>query len=87
MQTTVTNPVWRPWRTYRAPILAAVGRVDEARALMVDEIKVARHWGAPSVLGRTLRVTGELGGPGSEEMLREYDMTGLVPDREASRPG
>ena len=23
MQTVVTNPVWRPWRTYRAPILAA----------------------------------------------------------------
>jgi DNA-binding SARP family transcriptional activator/tetratricopeptide (TPR) repeat protein len=71
MQTTVTNPVWRPWRTYRAPILAAVGRVDEARELMVDEIAAARHWGAPSVLGRTLRVAGELGGPGSEEMLRE----------------
>jgi len=71
MQTTVTNPVWRPWRTYRAPILAAVGRVDEARALMVDEVQAARDWGAPSVLGRTLRVAGELGGPGSEEMLRE----------------
>ena len=31
MQTTVVNPVWRPWRTYRAPVLAALGRVDEAR--------------------------------------------------------
>jgi DNA-binding CsgD family transcriptional regulator len=67
----VTNPVWRPWRTYRAPILAAVGRVDEARELMAEEVRLARQWGAPSVLGRTLRVAGELGGPGSEEMLRE----------------
>ncbi|HEX7187375.1 MAG TPA: BTAD domain-containing putative transcriptional regulator [Actinomycetes bacterium] len=71
MQTWVTNPVWRPWRTYRAPILAAVGRVDEARELMAEEVRLARQWGAPSVLGRTLRVAGELGGPGSEEMVRE----------------
>ena len=71
MQTSVTNPVWRPWRTYRAPILAAVGRIDEARELMVEEVRMARQWGAGSVLGRTLRVAGELGGPGSEEMLRE----------------
>jgi tetratricopeptide (TPR) repeat protein/DNA-binding CsgD family transcriptional regulator len=71
MQTSVTNPVWRPWRTYRAPILAAVGRVDEARELMVEEVRMARQWGAGSVLGRTLRVAGELGGPGAEDMLRE----------------
>ncbi len=71
MQTSVTNPVWRPWRTYRAPILASVGRIDEARELMVEEVRMARQWGAGSVLGRTLRVAGELGGPGSEEMLRE----------------
>jgi DNA-binding SARP family transcriptional activator/DNA-binding CsgD family transcriptional regulator len=71
MQTAVVNPVWRPWRTYRAPVLAALGRADEARALMVEEVALARHWGAPSVLGRTLRVAGELGGPGSAEMLRE----------------
>jgi DNA-binding CsgD family transcriptional regulator len=38
---------------------------------MAEEVALARHWGAPSVLGRTLRVAGELGGPGSAEMLRE----------------
>jgi DNA-binding NarL/FixJ family response regulator len=38
---------------------------------MAEEVRLARQWGAPSVLGRTLRVAGELGGPGSEEMLRE----------------
>ena len=71
MQTAVVNPVWRPWRTYRAPVLAALGRADEARALMAEEVALARHWGAPSVLGRTLRVAGEVGGQGSAEMLRE----------------
>ncbi len=75
LQTAVVNPVWRPWRTYQAPVLAALGRDDEARALMAEEVALARHWGAPSVLGRTLRVAGELGGPGSTEMLREaYDL-------------
>ena len=71
LQTIVLNPVWRPWRTYRAPVLAALGRADEARALMAEEVALARPWGAPSILGRTLRVAGELGGEGSVEMLRE----------------
>jgi DNA-binding CsgD family transcriptional regulator len=71
MQESVVNPVWRPWRTYRAPVLAALGRVEEARDLMAEEVRLARHWGAPSVLGRTLRCAGELGGEGSTELLRE----------------
>jgi tetratricopeptide (TPR) repeat protein len=71
LMTVVTNPVWRPWRTYRAPILHRLGRTDEARELMTEEVRLARQWGAPSVLGRTLRVAGELGGPGAAEMLRE----------------
>jgi DNA-binding CsgD family transcriptional regulator len=75
LQTMVVNPVWRPWRTYQAPVLAALGRHDEARELMVEEVRLAREWGAPSVLGRTLRVAGDLGGPGAEAMLREaYDL-------------
>jgi DNA-binding SARP family transcriptional activator/DNA-binding CsgD family transcriptional regulator len=71
MQTTVVNPVWRPWRTYRAPVLAALGRLEEARVLMAEEVTLARHWGAPSVLGRTLRCAGELAGEDAEPMLRE----------------
>jgi DNA-binding CsgD family transcriptional regulator len=72
MQTTVINPVWRPWRTYRAPVLAALGRVEEARALMAEEVTLARHWGAPSVLGRTLRCAGEVAADDdAEPMLRE----------------
>jgi DNA-binding CsgD family transcriptional regulator len=67
----VVNPVWRPWRSYRAGALAGLGRIDEARALMAEEVELARAWGAASVLGRTLRTAGELGGEGSEAMLRE----------------
>jgi DNA-binding CsgD family transcriptional regulator len=71
MQTSVVNPVWRPWRTYRAGVLHCLGRVEEARRLMAEEVDLARAWGAASVLGRTLRCAGELGGEGAEEMLRE----------------
>ena len=67
----VENPVWKPWRSYRAPVLAALGRADEARALMAEEIALARRWSSTSILGRTLRCAGELGGPGSEQLLRE----------------
>ena len=70
-QRMVRNPIWRPWRTYRAPVLAALGRADEARELMAEEVELSRTWGAPSLLGRSLRVAGELGGEGSVEMLRE----------------
>ena len=71
MQSSVRNPVWRPWRSYRSGVLAALGRHDQARELMAEEVELARAWGAASVLGRTLRSAGELGGPGAVEMLRE----------------
>jgi DNA-binding CsgD family transcriptional regulator len=71
MQTSVVNPVWRPWRTYRAGVLQGLGRLEEARRLMAEEVDLARAWGAASVLGRTLRCAGELGGQGAEAMLRE----------------
>jgi hypothetical protein len=38
---------------------------------MSEEIALARAWGAASILGRTLRVAGELGGPDAEALLRE----------------
>ena len=68
----VVNPVWRPWRTYRAPVLAALGRVDEARALMAEEVRAGPALGRPvSVLGRTLRVRRRARRPGVAAMLRE----------------
>jgi DNA-binding CsgD family transcriptional regulator len=52
-------------------VLQCLGRLDEARSLMAEEVALARDWGAPSVLGRTLRCAGELGGDDAEAMLRE----------------
>ena len=55
-----TNPSVIPWRTMKALALDRLGRTEEAVALAEEELGPARHWGAPSALGRTLRVLGTL---------------------------
>ncbi|MTD45083.1 hypothetical protein GKE82_12470 [Conexibacter sp. W3-3-2] len=65
----LTNPAWNPWRSMRAEALAQLGRTDEARALVEEELPIARAWGAPSTVGRTLRQLGEL--RRDEGLLRE----------------
>jgi DNA-binding CsgD family transcriptional regulator len=68
---TVRNPAWRPWRTLRAEVLAHLGRPAEARELVDEELDLARQWGTPRVIGRTLRVRGVLRGAGGAADLRE----------------
>ena len=57
---TVANPMWDPWRSYHAVALAGAGRLDEAVGLVTEEVALARTWGAPSLLGETLRRLGTL---------------------------
>jgi tetratricopeptide (TPR) repeat protein len=54
------NPAWAPWRSLKAQALALLGRRDEAIALAREELEPARAWGAPTGLGRSLRMLGEL---------------------------
>ncbi len=54
------NPAWAPWRGLKAQALAATGRKDEALALADEEVALLRRWGAPSALGVSLRIRGEL---------------------------
>jgi DNA-binding NarL/FixJ family response regulator len=58
----VVNPAFHPWRRVRAGALAGLGRLDEAVALVEEEVTLLRRWGAPSALGLSLtdlgRVTG-----------------------------
>ena len=56
----VQNPMWAPWRSYRAVALAGLGQLDEAVDLVREEVRLARTWGAPSLLGETLRRLGTL---------------------------
>jgi DNA-binding SARP family transcriptional activator/tetratricopeptide (TPR) repeat protein len=58
--TCVRNPVWRPWRSLRAHPTAGLGRREEAAALVEEELDLMRVWGAPSSIGRTLRMLAEL---------------------------
>ena len=67
----ITNPAWRPWRSLRAAALDGLGRSDEAVTLVEEELALARRWGAPFTLGRTLRILGELQGGVGLELLRE----------------
>jgi DNA-binding CsgD family transcriptional regulator len=51
-------PGWLPWRSLRARALAGLGRVDEAVAIAQEEVDVARLFGSPGLVGRSLRVLG-----------------------------
>ena len=67
----VANPAWSPWRATMARALAAVGRSDEATAVALEEVSLQRQWGAPTALGPSLRLLGELRGAGGGPELRE----------------
>jgi DNA-binding SARP family transcriptional activator len=71
LQPAVANPAWWPWSLLRVRALAGAGKRTDALALAEEQLMVARGWGAPSTLGRVLRIMGELRGPGGEPELRE----------------
>jgi DNA-binding NarL/FixJ family response regulator len=71
-QVELTNPAEWPWRTGAASALLALGRADEARALVLEELELARRWGDPRPIGFALRTLGLAeGGAEGEERLRE----------------
>jgi DNA-binding NarL/FixJ family response regulator len=65
------NPVWNPWRSTAASALHGLGRTDEAVAVAEEEVRLLRRWGAPSHLGASLRLLGELRGAHGLDELRE----------------
>jgi DNA-binding CsgD family transcriptional regulator len=76
------NPGWAPWRSLKAQALVLLGRRDEAIALAREEVELARAWGAPSTLGRSLRVLGELlGKDGTAELEEAVALLELCPGR------
>ncbi len=56
----VRNPMDAPWRSHKAQALGHLGRRDEALELVADELELARAWGAPATIARSLRTLGTL---------------------------
>jgi DNA-binding CsgD family transcriptional regulator len=54
----IRTPAFSTWRADAAPLLASLGRHDEARALARDELERCRAFGAPGPLGASLRTLG-----------------------------
>ncbi|MFD4509606.1 BTAD domain-containing putative transcriptional regulator [Streptomyces sp. NPDC058457] len=71
LQPAAANPAWWPWSLLRVRALAGAGRRTAALALAEEQLAVARGWGAPSTVGRVLRIAGRLRGPEGEPELRE----------------
>jgi DNA-binding NarL/FixJ family response regulator len=70
LQASVVNPAWRPWRSLRGQALAGLGEQAQAVAEVEEDLAVALAWGAPSQVGRTLRLLGELRGADGAADLR-----------------
>ena len=56
----VRNPSWAAWRSLKAQALDRLDRTEEAIALAEEELRLARSWGAPGTVGRTLITLGRL---------------------------
>jgi DNA-binding CsgD family transcriptional regulator len=54
------HPRFAPWRSLMAQALDRLGRHDEAVALAEVEVEIARSWGTPGTVGRSLRVLGTI---------------------------
>ena len=60
-----------PWRSLKAQALDRLGRQDEAGALAAEELEIARGWGSPGTVGRSLRVLGTILRSDGIEQLEE----------------
>jgi DNA-binding CsgD family transcriptional regulator len=65
------HPRYVPWRSLKAQALDRLGRQDEAVALAAEELEIARGWGSPGTVGRSLRVLGTILRPDGIEQLEE----------------
>jgi DNA-binding CsgD family transcriptional regulator len=54
------HPRYYPWRSLKAQALDRLGRRDEAVLLAGEELEIARGWGSPGTVGRSLRVLGTI---------------------------
>ncbi|MCW2871468.1 BTAD domain-containing putative transcriptional regulator [Actinacidiphila oryziradicis] len=71
LQPSAANPAWWPWALLRVQALHGLGELSEAEKLAGEQLLLARTWGTPSVVGRTLRLLGEVRGAQGLPELQE----------------
>jgi DNA-binding CsgD family transcriptional regulator len=70
------------WRTFKAQALHATGRAEEAKLVAQEELELARLSGAPTGLGRALRVLGTIEGEqGFGHLWEALDVLAGTPSR------
>jgi DNA-binding CsgD family transcriptional regulator/tetratricopeptide (TPR) repeat protein len=68
----VHNPVTSWWRPAKVGALLRLERREEAIALAEEQLELARRWGAPGIVGASLRCLGQAtGGERGRELLEE----------------
>jgi DNA-binding NarL/FixJ family response regulator len=78
----LVHPIDTPARSHRAVALYHLGRRDEALTLAAEALELARRWGAPTTLGRALRILGTLERDAGLEHLQEaVEVTAPSPAR------
>jgi DNA-binding CsgD family transcriptional regulator len=65
------HPRFVPWRSLKAQALDRLGRQDEAIELAGEELEIARGWGSPGTVGRSMRVLGTILRSDGIELLEE----------------
>ena len=63
----IRNPMDAPWRSHVARAQCRLGRRADARRLVDEELELARQWGAPGTVARSLRALAEVA---AEDELR-----------------
>jgi len=70
------NPAFRPWRRWAAEALRRLDRLDEAKTLAEEELRLANQWGAQHAIGASLRQLGlVLDGDEGQQLLYEAATT------------
>ncbi|MEU3622970.1 AAA family ATPase [Amycolatopsis coloradensis] len=66
------NPAVLPWRSWAAAHHLKLGQTGDASELIDEELVLAERWGAPTAIGRALRIRGGMeSGETGVKLLRE----------------
>ncbi|SDH46789.1 ATP-, maltotriose-and DNA-dependent transcriptional regulator MalT [Lentzea fradiae] len=67
------SPAVRPWRSHAARAMFRLGRRQQALELALQELELAREWGAPTAAGLALLTVASVSGGNAGPWLREAE--------------